>query len=400
MYFVSQLVNAALGLAVIAVLTRAFSVTDFGTYSFIVSVILFLSIFFDFGLSSSGTRLIAFADVEAAFRRRTAAIILSSFAVGLLFAGVFASISFLVDPVFKTSVGHILLLTAPLMIVFPMQEVVIAICRGSNRIEFLSLFTILPRILYLGLLGLVMYRGPINITFAVVTMLIGILLSILTAVLHFKPQLAKLSREFSLLKKEIREFGLDIYYGRIIDGLTNGVDRMTIAFFHSVVPLGFYTIASMMVSPISMFSRSIGVSAYKRFTEVQFISGKILFGNLLWCVAGSVALVLACEVLIPVFFTNKYAPALDVLPWLALGGALAALNVPYTTFLSAQRQGKAIKVMSITTSSLNLLLNLILIPFYSLHGAAIALICSYGLNFAMNLYYYYSYRKAVEHANS
>ena len=99
--------------------------------------------------------------------------------------------------------------------------------------------------------------------------------------------------------------------------------------------------------------------------------------------------------LIPLLFTDKYVPAIAVLPLIAIGSALAGLNQPFHSFFAAQRQGRIIKILSVTTSAVNVALNLILVPIYSMQGAAVAMTASYGLNIAMNLYYYRRYVRQI-----
>jgi len=90
---------------------------------------------------------------------------------------------------------------------------------------------------------------------------------------------------------------------------------------------------------------------------------------------------------------------LTVLPYIAIGIALSGLNAPYHAFLAARREGKAIKIMSITTSGLKIVLNIVLIPFFSMIGAGLALIGTYTANIVMNLYFYQKYRRSLLRGN-
>ena len=118
------------------------------------------------------------------------------------------------------------------------------------------------------------------------------------------------------------------------------------------------------------------------------IPSKLLWINVLWCTFGTLILIIACQALIPLFFTAKYTEALHVLPVLAAGMALSSLSQPFHAFFAAQRKGRPLKIMSVTTSLLNVILNVILIPIFSIYGAGIALISSFGVNVVMNIYYY------------
>jgi Na+-driven multidrug efflux pump len=54
----------------------------------------------------------------------------------------------------------------------------------------------------------------------------------------------------------------------------------------------------------------------------------------------------------------------------------------------AHRQGQYVRNMSIASSSLNVIGNVILIYKFGVIGAAVSAILTYALNYVMNLYYY------------
>jgi O-antigen/teichoic acid export membrane protein len=196
-------------------------------------------------------------------------------------------------------------------------------------------------------------------------------------------------------RRELREFGRQVYAGRMVDGLTTGADRLLIGWFAGMAPLAMYSVAVTMTMPIGMLSRAMSGSAYRSFASSERIPRALLAANALWCIGGSALLLLACAVLVPLIFTRSYAGALALLPYLAAGVALAGLNMPFHAFLAARRQGRAIRVMSVTTSSVNVAANIALVPLLGAAGAGIAMICSYGLNIVMNLHYYRAVVRAV-----
>jgi O-antigen/teichoic acid export membrane protein len=203
-----------------------------------------------------------------------------------------------------------------------------------------------------------------------------------------RPTFHGMRDEFRLIRREVREFGRDVYLGRVVDGLTTGLDKILLAFFHGMIPVGYYAIAMTMSTPISMFSKAVSQSAYKQFVVEKRIPRRLLLISLLWSTVGAVILWVACQTLIPLFFTDKYASALGVLPWIMAGFALAGLNHPFHAFLAAHREGRAIRIMSMSTSGVNIALNFLLIPTLAMTGAAIAFLSTYALNILMNLYFY------------
>ena len=399
-HFSAQIVNAALGFAVLAMLTRAMSIEDFGTYSWAITAMTFLSMFFDMGLFTSGARLMAVSDPEV-WHARAAALIAASAGLGVLLAACTAIASFAAEPLFGANAARVLLLLSPLAMVFPLQEMLLSIAQGANRIRFLAVLTMLPRLFLMPTLLVLLLTTGITLDTAVLATLGFMGIAALAGIRYLRPAFGSMRGQFGAIRKEVREFGRDMYAGRVIDGLTSGLDKMLISLYYGMASLGAYTVAATMVSPVGMFSRAVAASAYKRFAWKRSIARAILLGNLAWCTVGTAVLVLACETLIPLVFPGKYGTSLPVLPWLAAGIALMGLNSPFHSFLAAQRQGKSIRTMSIVTSALNVTANLVLVPLYSMAGAAAALLATYAVNLAMNLFYYRAHiNRIAEHSDA
>ncbi|NOY05150.1 MAG: oligosaccharide flippase family protein [Chlorobi bacterium] len=386
--FGAQLLNAVLGLFIAGILTRLLSVSEFGLFSLVVSVVIFLSVFFDFGLSSAGMRWTALASSRDRERVRAGVVFTVAGALGLAFILAVAISGLLIQPFVKESVVYVFLVTAPFVIAIPMQEAVITQARGSNRIGLLAGFLLLPRIFFLATLFLYFFVGGLSLELALIFQFTSVALAVGIAVMLFRPSWRDARQEWEQLKKEISEFGRHVYYGRIVDGLTNGIDKILLSFFHGVVPVGFYSISLMLTNPITTFSQAMSTSAYKSFTTRRVIPRKIIWGNTLWCIGSALFIIIIAGFIIPLFFTSKFESSIPLVPYLAAGSALAGMNAPYHAFLLAHRLGKQVKIMSWWTSGTNVALNIILVPLLSATGAGIAMISSYGLNLAMNLYYY------------
>jgi O-antigen/teichoic acid export membrane protein len=388
MYFSALLLNALLGIVVYAMLTRAMDVTAFGTYTFVMAFFIFAGMFFDFGIAPAGMRLMALQTATSDASRRIGALLVLACCIGLLFALFVVAASFLVDVVFQRNAADIILVAAPLALVFPLQEMILSISQGSSRMKLMSAYLLLPRVLLVLLLAALMLTGELNARGGVLATLAAMGIAAGLTAGYLRPTFNRLGEEMRLVFREVREFGREVYFGRVADGMTTGLDKMLLSFFHGMAPVGYYSIAMTMSTPISMVGKAVSHSAYRRFVTDGGIATRLLVFNLLWCTGGALLLLAACQFLIPIFFTDRYSASLAVLPWIVAGFALAGLNHPYHAFLAAQRQGRAIRIMSISTSSVNIVLNLVLIPGLAMTGAAIAFIATYGLNILMNLHFY------------
>jgi O-antigen/teichoic acid export membrane protein len=391
LFFLSQAANTVLGIVVYSMLARALTVEEFGAYTFVTTFVVFTTYFFDFGLSSSAMRLMAVVEPGKAARERLGALLGFAMAIGALYGVFFLLSSFVIDAFFPGKLGSLFVLLAPLAVVYPVQEVLLSAGQGSNRIAFLSVLYLAPRILLCIAILLLIVLGGMTLVWSLSATMGTILISVALSAMHLRPSFTRIREEARVVVHEMKEFGREVYAGRVIDAFANGTDRMMISYAHGMAVQGFYSIAKTLSAPISMMSRSIATSSYQRFASEDRLSRKILVMNFAWCFGLGVALLIACELFVPMLFTTRYAEALSVLPWLIVAGMVSGLNAPYHAFLSAKRRGRAIKILSISTSLVNVAITVVLVPFISSIGAAIALIVSATLNIAMNLRYYSKY---------
>lgn len=387
-YFAALLLNALLGIVVYGMLTRSLDVHGFGTYATVIAFFTFSAMFFDFGVAPAGMRLLAMLHDGEDHSRRIGALLVLSAIIGVLFAALVGMASVVADAFGQRNIAGILLATSPLAVVFPMQEMVFTISQGTSRMRLMSVSLVLPRLLLIILLGAMLLRGTIDPRLAVLLTLAATGVAAGMAVGYLRPVFAGIGGEIRTILHEVREYGRDVYLGRVVDGMTTGLDKMLLSFFHGMAPVSFYSIAMTMSAPIGMPSKAVSHSAYKRFVRDARIERRLLMLNLLWSTVGALLLLVACQLLIPLFFTDRYSASLAVLPWMVAGFALAGLNHPFHSFLAAHRQGRAIRIMSVTSSGVNIALNLLLIPLLGMHGAAIAFLSTYAVNIAMNLHFY------------
>lgn len=400
-HFLGQAVFAGAGFASTLLLTHTLPVREFGSYVFVISSLLLTNLLFEWGLWSSASRLIAVAESEEDRRRRMGAILRYGLRLGLAFALCYAgaalvALSFgshLPGEGIPPETARLMLVAAPFLLGYPLLDVLGAIAQGANRITLLSMYTAAPRLILLAGIGLLVLVHAVSAVLALVLTLGSALAAGLAMALVLRPQLRGIEKERDLLKTEILEFGRQVYHGRIVDGLTNGLDKILLSMYHGMPVGGVYSIALTLTSPISMVSRGVAVSAYSRFPSERSIPRPILTGNLLWCIGGTLLVVLAAFVFVPLLFPAKYQPALAVLPLLALGTALAGLNAPYHSFLQARRKGRVVRRMSITTSLVSVGGNLLMVPLWGMQGAAWALIACYGVNLLFNLFTHHALSK-------
>jgi O-antigen/teichoic acid export membrane protein len=114
----ANLLANALALVSTAVLTRNLATAEFGSYSFATSFLLFVAIFFEFGLFVPAARLAAIADADVR-RDIVGSALVVYVPVGIAFSVTVFVLSFWVDDWFHVHSGEALRIAAPLTIRYP-----------------------------------------------------------------------------------------------------------------------------------------------------------------------------------------------------------------------------------------------------------------------------------------
>ncbi len=384
----AQITAAALGLVIAVLLARALGVQGFGIYAVLVGYFTFSSVFFDFGIPIATKRLLAVTPDTGGGSSLVAAGFIGALCIGCVYVlFVYATLP-LVALWIDAETSGILLVTAPLAVAFPLQEMTLSTSQGLNRIKVLASMLVVPRVLMLAALLVLWRAGMLTPLTAGLTYPGGILVGVLLLLPALRPSREHLRTSLTALRAEVRAFGRHTYMGRVFDGLTNGFDRMLIARYAGAASVGMYSIAATMSQPLGMVGRATTASAYRDMATASAMPRRLLLVNIVWATLGGIVLVALCMVLIPVFFTAKYDGALALLPLVAGGIALASVNEPFHAYFSSHGAGRILRTLSIVTSSLNVGLMFVLIPWLGAAGAALALIASGALNLVMNLRYY------------
>jgi len=396
--FVAQLVNAILGLGITIANTRLLSVDDFGIFSFVTSTILFIGWFFDFGLFSAGSRLMAVipeSPERGDERKLAGAMVVLTGGVSIVFGLCIVLVSLFIDRFFTSHIGGYLLLLAPLIMVFPFQGMLTLLFRGSNEIGKLAIHTILPRLLYCCVVGMVVITGRFSLLLSLVLYFGALTLAMIAVAVATKPDFADVFVRVRHIMKETREYGIYIYSGTIVDNLTTGSDKLLISYVLGATSVGYYSVAQTIVLPISMFARAIGISIFKRFASLERIPRNIFIANSIWILGIAGIVVIGNQWIIRSVFSEKYNAVRDIIPILVFGMIFNGWNQIYHSYFSARRLGKYMRNISITTSTLNVAADIVLIPLIGLMGAALADMMTSVLDYGLNRYYYRQYHSVM-----
>ncbi|NVL90062.1 MAG: oligosaccharide flippase family protein [Desulfobacterales bacterium] len=396
MLYGSQIAILGLGILTGVINTRSLGPVDYGILSFILVLISFVSLFFEFGFFSAGTRLLAIANDERKERECIGGLVLITVGIALLFSLATFLLSFFVDSMFHTHVGNILRIISILVCIFPFQYMIQQVCQGTNKIGRLSAYNVAPIIWYLIGALIVINLFQLTVYIALLLNLSGIILATIVVIVSLKPSFSDLRKNIGLLWKETKGYGFHVYTGRIASVSTYQLDKIFISYFVNTTWVGFYSLAMSMTAPMALLSRSLSITIFKNFAHMERIPKKVIYYNFLWLLCCVIGLVALGKYIIIFLFSDNFVSSVPLILPLALAGFFQGMYQPYNMFLGAHRKGEWMRNSAFMIAGMNLITNLILVPIWGAVGAAIASAISMGFALCLWIFYYRKYLKELE----
>ena len=396
--FVCQVVGMALGFGVNLINTRLLGPVDYGLYAATFAVTEFVTLFLDFGVFSSGARLLALNQDEPERQRRLiGALIVIAVTLSLMGALVLWGISFFVVFLLNAPIKDLLRWFSLLLGLLTFQTLVEATCRGTGRIEALAFFSLTSKGFGLVLLGLALATGIYSLSPAMATSLIGSLAAAILLLSSFRPQFRDLASSRRELWRDLKGYGFHAYTGDLASTGSSRTDSLILS--HSVNPtaVGYYRLAALTLTPMNTLSSALSTTLFRRFAVARRISPRVLAGNALWLTLCLLGVIAVGKPLVHFIFGSKYSVVATLLPIVAFAFLFSGLAVPMNKFLGAQGKGRYLKRIALILSFAGLLFNFGLIPRFGILGACYAAALSMLTNFLLHLYYYLRTVRSLAH---
>jgi O-antigen/teichoic acid export membrane protein len=385
-YVPATLVPALASFAAIFIFTRLLSPEAFGTYALATSIALVCQLVLFHWLQMGATRFSARADTAAGLGLSAAVYRSFAVAAALCAVGYGAAVVWLhrdapLDPVF--------LLGLPLVLLRALIAVNQAFHRGALRVLRFNAIECGQAIvgLVLGLLLVAHFRLGAA----------GVLLGLIGgSALVALPDLPRVLRGLRapVDRAEVRalmRYGLPLTGAVALDYVLSTSDRLLIGYFVGPAAVGVYAVSYSLVDrALSSVSSAISVATFpllmrafeREGTEAaraqMYKNGTALMALTLPAAAG---IILANQHLANVLVGAAFrAQAVAIMPWIAVSGFLAGLQLHYFAhaFHLAGRTEMFV-VSNAPAALLNLVLNIVLLPRIGVMGAVYATVVSYAV---------------------
>ena len=391
---ISQVVVIAAGFGIKTLQTRYLGPELYGEYAFFASLTGFLVLFYRFGFFSSLQLLLTEAKEEIQVKKLQAAGLILAIINGVVFSVSLFLLADLINVWFSTSIGNYLQVLAPLLAVIPFKHFVYAVSVGTNRTHLMAIFDGASKVLFLlGLLGLIEIHA-FNLKYVLIFNLASTLALILYIITQLKYNFNQLGYSIQNVFQKTKGYGFNMYLGFTANQGTYKLDEMLITLFSGTLINGFYTLASILCSPITMFSQSLSNVLFKQFHVQDKIPSKIFIINTLAAVSYLIALIFLSDFVVELLFGEAYSQVSTYLIPLSFAFLFQALYQPYM-FLASKGKGKTIRNIAFTEAGINLIGNLVFIPIFGVFGAIYTSIVAKATHFILKYLAYRAYTKNV-----
>jgi O-antigen/teichoic acid export membrane protein len=387
-FTVSNILVSLLGVVSTAILARHLSTLAFGSYAFSLSFLQLAAIFFEFGLFTSAARLVA---LEATFDKREVmgAALLLYLPVGAAFSlFVFAS-SFGVDDWFHTEAGTALRIAAPLAIAIPFVHVLQQLAQGAGRLHVASISALLMQVLFVAVLAVfVGFGGDLTTARGLVLRCAAALVAALAAAVWLRPLFRHLQRRLVETLVHTRQYGFQVYVGRLLSIGTYNMDVVMIGALANVNSVGFYTLAGSIAAAAGLPVMGMSAALFARMAHTARIKRWWLYASIGIGGLTTLAAWALADTFVSFAFSPRYGRAADLVLPLALAQGVRGVTSIYNTFLFAHGRGRELRNAGLALTGSNIALNFTLIPLYGAMGAAWASLFALIVNLIAHVIFY------------
>jgi O-antigen/teichoic acid export membrane protein len=397
-YSLASLLTTIAGLISFPLITRIFSVSDYGIMGLIGATVTITVAVGKLGIQHAVLRYQS--EIAAGKRPFTLEQLSSTTVFGMGAAGLGAALLLLLWAALAPSgvLSHpelrgLLALSAVVVAVQVVESPLVNILRAEQRTKVIVAYQVLKRYAALGLLLLALFAIAESLTvFYSATALaeVAAVIALTLALLAGRGRAGVSLRQFSpSLFKEMLKFGIPMMVGYELSGIILAVgDRYAIEWLVGTEPLGLYSAAYNLCQYVqSVFIASVAqaiVPLYMQMWDQQGPEETVAFvGRSLrtYVLFGAPVIAGVAAVgpeLLPALASDRYAGAAGILAWVVAGMVLDGAAAMLGAGLFIHRRTRRIMAIVMSCAGLNMVLNFVLVPRVGIVGAAIATLVAYA----------------------
>ena len=371
-------------LALFIYIARILGATEYGKFAFALAFVSLFVIFFDFGLPQITTRELA---REKEKEKEFPAVFSLKILLGLgtLILVLISSFFVAPDPIIQ----RVIWILALSFFIEGLSEIFIAFFRARQKMEYESFIRNLGSLALVGvgLFTLFYFPSILNLSYGY---LFGALIALTFALILFwlKVRRPSFNWDRSIWQKFL-SISWPLCLITIVTTIYNQIDSVMMGFWGQITQVGWYNAAYRIVWPTLIPASLISVSLFpvlsRYFRESKEKLQKIWSYQMETMILLAIPLMTGGVVLAPriidFIYDSSFAPSILAFQILiVMIGIIFIYNAFYQVLIAADQQKKIFWAV-LSGAIINVILNLILIPKFSLYGAAFSTVITHLLIF-------------------
>jgi O-antigen/teichoic acid export membrane protein len=379
---ISKIVSSFRGLILLPILAKTLGATGYGIWSQILVTIGLLLPFMMLNLNSATVRFLPGEKDNKKISQGIFTVILTVLFISIFFALVlFLFSGFFANILLKEPSATIFIkLTSALLILETLNQICLESFRVFGQIKKYSILSILQTILEIILISMLTLSG-FGLFGALVTLMVARVVILLFSFFFIISHVGFSAPNISLLKPYLA-FGLPFLPMVIFDTLINSSDRYIIGFFKGASAVGIYSatysiglLAIIFIYPIIYI---LSPTVFKFFDEGKIEKVKIYLSYslkyfLLISIPSVFGLTILAKTILRTLTTSEFVlfNSIFIVFWVALSAVFYGLQSIYGQIIMIKKETNFFILAFGAGVAVNLILNIIFIPFLGVIMAAI-----------------------------
>ena len=398
----TQLLLRLVGLILIPIITKTLGAYQYGIWAQISVTISLLTPLAMLGLWATIVRFLAGEKEKDKIRDGFLSVVaVIIFTGSLLSVILFSSSNFLASTVFgDINASYFVKAASFLVLISALDGITFTYFRTFGQIKIYSTLTLVKSFGGLGLIAFLLLSGfgLLGVIVAVLivdSIIFTIAFSLVISQIGFKLPI------FSELKPYLR-FGMPLIPHTMTTWIVHSSDRYIIGYFLGMASVGIYSVAFAMGNLILFFLTPIQFSLVptisklyeeKRIEEVRNYLKYSLKYFLIFAIPSAFGLSVLAKQLLQILTTSEFVSGSIVVPFVAFGVITFGIFQTSIYILHLAKKTELNLILSGIVAVSNIILNLILIPYIGISGAAIATLISYSVLAALTVFVSFKYLK-------
>ena len=387
--YISSLLSVLLGVGTSVINTSYLTPETYGDVRYVNNIISFVASLLLLGYFVSGSRLLALSKSPEQSRGTKGAMVVILGITTIVMMASMVMCYFLHRSALNEAVAPLFLCAIPICMAPLLQNYANTVFQGDNSITKLAIGRVLPTALYLLIAWLLFSQVEATSQWVLLLQNGFIVLVFVALIISTRPSFKHLKDSFDLLNNENKSYGFDVYVGSVAGVSMNYLAGITLGIYcENNVAVGLFTLATTLVTPLSMLPTVIGTTYFKRFANQHAMGGKVITTTLFISLASLLLFVLLIPHLVSWLYDKSYAQVASIAQFLAIGTTLHGLGDLFNRFLGSHGLGKQLRNGAFLCGGVMLVGNILLVYWWGINGAIVTrILASAGYCGAM-LYYY------------